>query len=152
MIERRRAERLPCSLQIEVKRGGTWTCYDALDPSHRGLFVRLQEAFLPNQLIQLRVFVGPHQAPLEMLARVVRQTTAAEVAGSDEPAGTALEFFSLKGETLQRWLQFLNLARKLLTKEQGARGLARDQHTGWSPGVVGARGLAPTVAGDALSA
>lgn len=106
MRDRRKNQRVPAKLEIEMRRG-LWEKFVTEDISRRGLFVRMASACALRQLIQIRVLLPGETVPLDMMARVTRRVPTWQALNEGRMPGVGLEFFCLDESVVAHWDQFI---------------------------------------------
>ncbi len=110
--ERRRDNRLPVMLDIELRRGG-WTTYSTEDVSRRGIFIRMATKCPVGQLLQMRLHLPGGDAPLEMMARVARRVSLDEALQGSRLPGVGLEFYCLSNRVVSDWEDFIRRVSRI---------------------------------------
>jgi hypothetical protein len=104
-IDKRKFERFPARLEVEIRTRGRGQICPSLDVSRHGMFLTTQNPPHERQLLILRIPVPDDQPPIDVMASVVRRHASG--GGSELPAGMGINFFALTEENKNRWEAFL---------------------------------------------
>ena len=104
-IDKRKFERFPARLEVEIRTRGRGQICPSLDVSRHGMFLTTPNPPHERQLLILRIPVPDDQPPIDVMASVVRRHATG--GGSELPAGMGINFFALTEENKNRWEAFL---------------------------------------------
>ncbi len=104
-IDKRKFERFPARLEVEIRTRGRGQICPSLDVSRHGMFLTTPNPPHERQLLILRIPVPDDQPPIDVMASVVRRHASG--GGSELPAGMGINFFALTEENKNRWEAFL---------------------------------------------
>ena len=119
-IDKRKFERFPARLEVEIRTRGRGQICPSLDVSRHGMFLTTSNPPHERQLLILRIPVPDDQPPIDVMASVVRRH--APGTGSDLPAGMGINFFALTEENKNRWEAFLAKLRGEAPRSPEANG------------------------------
>lgn len=116
MAERRRSDRYPSKLPVDVVERKGDRRAETVDVGRHGIFLRMDDPPAERLLVQLKIHLP--DGPIPVLAVVARRVAA----GPDRVAGAGLQFFVLAPEAKDRWDAYIGTLR-------GDRPAAADQRT-----------------------
>jgi hypothetical protein len=118
LTERRKFERLPIQLSIEVRSRGLGSVCQTADVSRHGLFLATPTPARERQLLILRIPLPDGGHPIDVMASVARSIPEDLAQERSLKAGMGVNFFALTEDNKERWERFLASLRGETPKPQ----------------------------------
>jgi hypothetical protein len=118
LTERRKFERLPVQLSIEVRSRGLGSVCQTADVSRHGLFLATPTPARERQLLILRIPLPDGGHPIDVMASVARSIPEDLAQERALKAGMGVNFFALTEDNKERWERFLASLRGETPKPQ----------------------------------
>jgi hypothetical protein len=122
LTERRKFERLPVQLSVEVRSRGLGSVCQTADVSRHGLFLATPTPARERQLLILRIPLPDGGHPIDVMASVARAIPEDLAVERSLKPGMGVNFFALTEENKERWENFLASLRGLEVPKPQAQG------------------------------
>jgi hypothetical protein len=122
LTERRKFERLPVQLSVEVRSRGLGSVCQTADVSRHGLFLATPTPARERQLLILRIPLPDGGHPIDVMASVARAIPEDQASERSLKAGMGVNFFALTEENKERWESFLASLRGVEPPKPQAQG------------------------------